>query len=182
MIRINTFGVLERLKATVLSAIAIGLCFLCFSAPAFANASVPNAEPSINSNLVAYYYMADEDTTEETRQVWEHHIEAWDNSDLADIMSDYSEDSILILNNTVYKGIDEIACVFDSLYDIFADGNNIIAPETIEGEAIYITWNYTPPNDHAYDGTDSFVVRDRIIEYQTIASRLYEKYPVCTMM
>ncbi|NER38425.1 MAG: nuclear transport factor 2 family protein [Oscillatoria sp. SIO1A7] len=177
MIRINPLGVLERLKATVLSAIAIGFCFLCFSAPALANASVPNAEPSINSNLVAYYYM-DEYTTEQTREVWEHHIEAWDNSDIDEIMSDYSEDSVLILNNEIYKGIDEVACVFESLFDIFADGNNIIAPETIEGEAIYITWNYTPPNDRAYDGTDSFFLRDDIIEYQTIASRLYEEYPI----
>jgi len=175
----NLLEVVKRLKVWVVT--AIGLCFVGFSAPALADASVPNSEAIVNSNVLAYY-MADEDTTEETEAVWEHHIQAWDNSDLEEIMSDYSEDSILILNNTVYEGIDQVAGVFDRLFDIFADGNNIIAPETIEGEVIYITWNYTPPNDHAYDGTDSFVVRNGIIEYQTIASRLYETYPVCPMM
>jgi len=177
MISMNLFEIVKRLKASVVILIAVVLCFVGFSAPVLANASVPNSELIGNSNFLADY-MADEDTTEETKQVWEHHIQAWDNSDLEDIMSDYSEDSILILNNTLYKGIDQVACVYDSLFDIFANGNNIIAPETIEGEAIYITWNYTPPNDHAYDGTDTFVVRNGIIEYQTIASRLYEQYPI----
>ncbi|MEB3281787.1 MAG: nuclear transport factor 2 family protein [Lyngbya sp.] len=177
MISMNLLEILKRLKAWVVTSLAVLLCSAYFSAPVLADASVPNSEPIFNSNFLAYY-MADEDTTEETKQVWEHHIQAWDNSDLEDIMSDYSEDSILILNNTLYKGIDQVACVFDSLFDIFANGNNIIAPETIEGEVIYITWNYTPFNDDSYDGTDSFVVRNGVIEYQTIASRLYEQYPI----
>ncbi len=182
MISINLLGIWKWLKAGILTAIAIGLCFACFSNPVLADASVGNAELSLNANLAAYYLWLADETTEETRKVWEHHINAWDNSDLEDIVSDYSEDSILILNHTVYKGIDQVACVFDSLFEIFADDNNIIAPETIEGEVMYITWNYTPPNGHAYDGTDSFVVRNGIIEYQTIAFRLYETYPVCAFM
>ncbi|AOX02153.1 hypothetical protein BJP34_24345 [Moorena producens PAL-8-15-08-1] len=180
MIYINILGRLKWLKVGILTAIAIGLCWACFSAPVLADASVGNAEPRLNTNLVAYYNWRADETTEETIKVWEHHINAWANSDLEDIISDYSEDSILILNHTVYKGIDQVACVFDSLFEIFADGNNIIVPETIEGEVIYITWNYTPLNDHAYDGTDTFVVRNSIIEYQTIGSRLFQKYPVCT--
>ncbi|NES64466.1 MAG: nuclear transport factor 2 family protein [Okeania sp. SIO2D1] len=117
-------------------------------------------------------------TVDETKQVWAHHIEAWDANDLDAIMSDYTEDSILVLNNTVKKGIQEVRSVFDNLFKLFSNGENIISPEVIEGEIIYITWNFTPTNDHNYFGTDSFVVQNRIITYQTIGSLLYEKYPV----
>jgi len=117
-------------------------------------------------------------TVDETREVWAHHIEAWDANDLDAIMSDYSEDSILILNNTVKKGIQEVRTVFDNLFKLFSDGNNIIDPEVIEGEVVYITWNFTPTGDSSYFGSDSFVVQNRIITYQTIASTLYYKYPV----
>ncbi|NER04339.1 MAG: nuclear transport factor 2 family protein [Okeania sp. SIO3C4] len=115
---------------------------------------------------------------DETKKVWEHHIQAWDANDLDAIMADYTEDSILILNNTVKKGIEEVRSVFDNLFKLFSNGENIIEPAVIEGEVIYITWNFTPTNDQNYFGTDSFVVQNRIITYQTIASLLYKKYPV----
>ncbi|MEQ8752446.1 MAG: nuclear transport factor 2 family protein [Coleofasciculus sp. G1-WW12-02] len=122
--------------------------------------------------------MKTDKTTEETKKVWKHHIEAWDAGDLDEIMADYGEDSILILNNTVYKGIEAVRGVFGRLFQIFSNGENIIDPEVIEGEVIYITWHFTPTNDDTYFGTDSFVVHKSMIKYQTIASLLYEKYPI----
>lgn len=177
MIYINTLGIWKWLKAGILTAIAIGLCLACFSAPVLADAYVGKAEPSLN-NLVAYYPWIPYDTTEETREVWEHHIEAWDARDLDAIMADYGEDSILIRNNIVFKGIEEIRGVFDGLFHLFDNGKNIIDPAALEEEIIYITWHFTPDNDREYYGTDSFVVQNGIIKYQTIASLLYEKYLV----
>ena len=176
MISINPLGIWKCLKAGILTtAIAIGLCLACFSNPVLADASVGNAEPISNANLVAYYPFADE-TTQETKQVWAHHIEAWDARDLDAIMAGYGEDSILIRNNIVFKGLEEIRGVFDGLFQLFDNGNNIIDPAAIEEEVIYITWHFTPNNDREYYGTDSFVVQNGIIKYQTIASLLYEKY------
>ena len=117
-------------------------------------------------------------TVDETRQVWEEHIKAWDANDLDAIMVHYTEDSILILNNTVKKGTEAVRNVFDNLFKLFSNGENIIAPAVIEGEIIYITWNFTPTGDNSYFGTDSFVVQNGMIAYQTIASLLYEKYSV----
>ncbi|MEL7036506.1 MAG: nuclear transport factor 2 family protein [Cyanobacteria bacterium J06592_8] len=121
-----------------------------------------------------------EETTEETKKVWQHHIQAWDAVDLDAIMADYSEDSILILNNTVKKGIEPVRNVFANLFDLFSKGQNIIDPEVIEEEVIYITWHFTPEAEGGtcYFGTDSFVVQNSIIKYQTIGSSLYEKYIV----
>ena len=117
-------------------------------------------------------------TVEETRKVWEEHIKAWDAGDLDAIMVHYTEDSVLILNNTVKKGTEAVRNVFDNLFELFSNGNNIIKPEVIEGEVVYITWKFTPTGDSSYFGTDSFVVQNENIAYQTIASTLYDKYEV----
>ena len=117
-------------------------------------------------------------TTQETEKVWKHHIDAWDARDLDGIMEDYCEDSIFIGNNKVYKGLAEIRGIFASLFDIFDHGENIIDPEVIIKELIYITWNFTPTDDDSYFGTDTFVVENGIIIYQTVASLLYDKYPI----
>ena len=64
------------------------------------------------------------------------------------------------------------------IFELFSNGNNIIKPEVIEGEVVYITWKFTPTGDSSYFGTDSFVVQNENIAYQTIASTLYDKYEV----
>ena len=117
---------------------------------------------------------------EETKKVWEEHIKAWDARDLDAIMVHYTEESIMILNSTVKKGITEIRNVFDNLFKLFSNGENIIDPVITEGEVVYFTWNFKPEAEggNAYFGTDSMVVQNGIVTYQTIASLLYEKYLV----
>ena len=116
--------------------------------------------------------------TEETKKIWKHHIDAWNARDLDEIMKDYSEESILIGNSKVYRGTEAIRGVFASLYEIFDNGSNLIDPEVIVKEVIYITWNFTPKDDDSYFGTDSFVIENGIVIYQTVASLLYEKHPI----
>ncbi|MBD2409365.1 hypothetical protein FACHB389_32105 [Nostoc calcicola FACHB-389] len=116
----------------------------------------------------------------ETQRVWQKHIEAWDASDLDAIMEDYTEESVMILNNLMLEGTKAIRNVFANLFKLFNDGDNKIEPAVIEGEVIYIIWNFKPraENGKSYFGTDTFVVQDGIIKYQTIASELYKKYLV----
>ena len=124
--------------------------------------------------------MKDEQKVAETQSVWEEHIAAWDANDLDAIMKDYTEESVMILNNSMLKGTEAIRNVFAKLFELFNNGHNEIARAVITGEVIYITWNFTPQaeNGNSYFGTDSFFVQDGIIKYQTIASELYKKYPV----
>lgn len=117
-------------------------------------------------------------TADETKKVWAEHIQAWDARDLDGIMVHYTEESIMIVNNRVYRGTQAIRKVFQHLYNLFDNGENIITPAVIEEQVIYITWNFTPTNNSEYFGTDSFVVQKGMIKYQTIASKLYDTYPV----
>lgn len=116
----------------------------------------------------------------ETKRVWQEHIQAWDASDLDAIMEHYTEESVMILNNSMLQGTKAIRNVFANLFKLFNDGENKIDPAVIEGEVVYIIWNFKPgaENGKSYFGSDTFVVQNGLITYQTIASQLYEKYTV----
>lgn len=113
-----------------------------------------------------------------TSDVWNHHIQTWQARDLDGITSDYSEDSVLILNNEVFQGTAAIRRVFEQLFQIFDHGENRIDEPVLHGRIVYITWHYTPAIDKEFFGTDTFVIEDGKIAVQTIASPLYEAYPI----
>ncbi|GLW18606.1 hypothetical protein Stsp01_53490 [Streptomyces sp. NBRC 13847] len=121
---------------------------------------------------------ASEATTRATEGVWKRHIEAWGHHDLDAIMRDYNKDAVLVLNNQTYVGKAEIRKVFERLFEIFGQGENPIDTPTIKDRIVYITWHFAPNGRQAVFGTDSFVIEDDAISYQTIASPLYETYPV----
>ncbi len=116
--------------------------------------------------------------TPSTQEVWQHHIKAWEAGDVAGITSDYTDSSILILNNQVFRGKAAIANVFSQLFQIFGTGQNKLDQPVIDGRIIYLTWNYTPKDEHAFFGSDTFVVEKGKIQFQTIASELYFNHPV----
>lgn len=119
-------------------------------------------------------------TTRATEEVWKRHIDAWSKRDLDSIMSDYTEDAVVVLNNQTYEGRPAIRKVFQRLFEIFDQGENHIDTPTIKDRLVYITWHFTPRGQQTVFGTDTFVVENDAISYQTIASPLYGKYPVPT--
>jgi ketosteroid isomerase-like protein len=110
-----------------------------------------------------------------TNEVWTHHIEAWQARSLDAIVSDYNEDSVLILNNQVFKGTRAIKNVFAQLFGIFDHGQNRIDTPVLSGRIVYITWHFTPTGESEFFGTDTFVIEQGKIAVQTIASPLYDR-------
>jgi len=113
-----------------------------------------------------------------TEQVWQHHIQAWEKQDLSEIAADYDTESVLTLNNRIFKGRDAISSVFLQLFRIFNAGANRIDTPVIIDRYVYITWHFTPTGHREFFGTDTFVIEDGKIVLQTIASPLYEIFPV----
>lgn len=111
-----------------------------------------------------------------TEQVWEEHIQAWIDRDLDAISVHYDENSLMVVNNVMFRGPKEIREVFAYLFHRFDNGSNVIDPAIVDDRTIYITWNFTPSESKdAIYGTDTFFVEDGIIKVQTIASKLYQK-------
>lgn len=114
----------------------------------------------------------------DTESVWQHHISAWSSRDLNAIVSDYDEKSLLIVNGKSFMGRNEIRKVFTELFNIFDHGSNRIDPVIIYDRIVYITWHFTPNNLKEFYGTDTFVIENGKIRVQTIASPLYDQFPV----
>lgn len=116
-----------------------------------------------------------------TDEVWHHHIKAWEDRSVGDIVSDYTDESILVLNNQVFKGQEQIAQVFTQLFGIFDAGVNRIDTPLVFGRFVYITWHFTPTTQSEFFGTDTFVIENGKITLQTIASPLYEAFPISSL-
>ena len=114
----------------------------------------------------------------DTAEVWDHHIAAWEARDLDAIASDYSETSVLVINNQVYVGPEQIKPVFARLFEIFDAGTNAVDEPLLIDRLVYITWHFQPEGAPVHHGTDSFVIENGKIVYQTIASTLYEAFPI----
>lgn len=112
-----------------------------------------------------------------TESVLDHHLDAFTDQDLEETLVDYSDDSIVITNMGVFRGLDEIEELFSGLYEEFgAQAATVELDErTIEGDYAYIVWHGgTPENDYEFC-TDTFVIRDGTIHRQTFAGKIEPK-------
>lgn len=113
-----------------------------------------------------------------TTEVWEHHKKAWQAKSLDAIVADYTDTSIVILNNQSFKGINAIRGVFSQLFSIFDNGINTIDEPVIIDRFVYITWHFRLNGEGEKFGTDTFLIENGKITAQTIGSPLYYIRPV----
>jgi hypothetical protein len=112
-----------------------------------------------------------------TEDVLDHHLDAFTDQDLDETLVDYSDDSVIITNMGVFRGLDEIEKLFSGLYEEFSQAGSEVDLEqkTVEDEYAYIVWNgETPDNDYEFC-TDTFVIRDETIHRQTFAGKVAPK-------
>jgi ketosteroid isomerase-like protein len=112
-----------------------------------------------------------------TEDVLDHHLDAFGSQDLKATLEDYTDDSVIITNMGVFRGVDEIEGLFEGLYEEFAapEASVVVDQQTVEGEYAYIVWHgETPENDYEFC-TDTFVVRDGTIHRQTFAGKIEPK-------
>lgn len=112
-----------------------------------------------------------------TKEVFEHHTEAFGDLDMEEIMADYDEDSIVVTNFGTYKGLNEIQSMFEDFFEEYdsPDVDFAVHDQVIEGDIAFFTWE-ADTLKHTYKfGTDTFIIQDGIIRYQTVAVDAIEK-------
>jgi ketosteroid isomerase-like protein len=125
---------------------------------------------------VGVRYPVDEDAAEAgVRDTWTRHIAAWNARDLDAVMLDYHEGSVVIRNDEVYRGLDEIRSLFADLFARFAHVTAGSVDRVVQtGGVVYITWRATAKVDGAevssQQGTDTFAISGDKIEAQTITA------------
>jgi uncharacterized protein (TIGR02246 family) len=98
-----------------------------------------------------------------TAAVLERHLQALAVGDVDALMADYADDAVVISGPNPIRGREAITQMFKA---ISANPPQIVEEvHVVDGEVGYITWH----SDHMPFGTDTFVVRDGKIVYQTVA-------------
>lgn len=105
--------------------------------------------------------------TRTPEEIFGHHGNALGAEDLDDIISDYTDDAILVVNKQVYRGKEGARQVFTQLLSdvpqakwdldtVFADN------------VLYLEWKATGGGRKIEDGIDTFVFEDGMIKVQTV--------------
>ena len=109
------------------------------------------------------------------RGIFDHHIKALRTGDLADILSDYAEDSVIIGPDGVVKGRQAIGALFQGFlssllkpgtYDLQVD------VEHVQDEIVYVLWHAKCVPADVVFAADTFVIRDGKIAVHTFAPKL----------
>lgn len=111
-----------------------------------------------------------------TQDVFEHHFQAFKDQDMEEMMKDYSEESLVVTGNGTFKGLDEIEAMFEGFFEEFS-GEYFVesTQEVIEGDIAWFTWRADNPSMFYEFGSDTFIIIDDVIRYQTVAAVGHEK-------
>lgn len=104
-----------------------------------------------------------------TQAVLEHHLEAF-YLGIDAIMDDFTDDSVIITSSATYRGLLEIRAFFTALIEGLPAGFDEavkILRQEIVGEVAFLLWEAKPWFPFC---TDTFVVRNGKIAYQTFAT------------
>jgi hypothetical protein len=112
-----------------------------------------------------------------TATTLQHHLESLAAGDLEAILSDYDEGSVLITPDGPLRGLAEIRRLFEKIVTVMLPpGSELeILRTECERELAYTVWRGSSANFSFLIGTDTFIIRDGIIVYQTFAAQIVPK-------
>jgi ketosteroid isomerase-like protein len=112
-----------------------------------------------------------------TKEILDHHWDAFTTQDLDMVMEDYDDDSVVITNLGTFHGLDGIEELFTGIFDEFSQPGSTaeLEMEEIVGDTAYIVWHgETPDNEYTF-ATDTFRIEDGVITVQTFGGKIDAK-------
>ena len=107
-------------------------------------------------------------TQDQAAAVLQHHMDCALAGDSQGVLSDYTEDSIIIMPTGTFRGVEGYQEAMGQLSHLFTEENrskmNMVRKE-VQGDVAYLAWTM---GDVIPFGTDTFVVRNGKIATQTI--------------
>jgi ketosteroid isomerase-like protein len=111
-----------------------------------------------------------------TKEVLDHHVAAFIETDVEEIMKDYNAGSELLTPQGAVQGLRAIRAFFEEIFKIFPKGSGLdIKQEIIRGNIAYISWTGQSPFVNISMGTDTFVMEGVKILYQTLGAHIVAK-------
>ncbi|HEU5164735.1 MAG TPA: nuclear transport factor 2 family protein [Chitinophagaceae bacterium] len=110
----------------------------------------------------------------DTKDLILRHINSFIENDLDAVLSDYTNESVLITQEMTYKGPDEIRGFFSSLVKHFPVQNSSFVLDTLvaDGKLAFLVWHGKTPTIEVSFGTDTFIIDNRKIKQQTFAGQI----------
>ena len=111
--------------------------------------------------------------TRTPEEVFAHHGSALGAEDLEEIVADYADDAILVVQKKVYRGKDGAREVFTQLLQDVPQAEWQL--ETVfADDVLYLEWQATGGGRKVEDGIDTFIFRDGMIRVQTVVYSLQQ--------
>jgi hypothetical protein len=101
-------------------------------------------------------------------QVFRHHNSAIEAEDLYAVMTDFNERSIVITQEKICKGRDEIEVFYTAWLERFA-GATWSTKTNIKDEALLVEWTANLPDGQSISGADTFVFQNGLIALLTVS-------------
>lgn len=113
------------------------------------------------------------DTVEQTLM---HHLIAFSNNNLDEILKDYTTESVIMTPNGTIKGLSEIREFFKDFFAVIPTGSSFtMKQKSIIGNVAYILWASETSSTKISVGTDTFVFDSDKIQYHTVADDRVQK-------
>lgn len=112
-----------------------------------------------------------------TTEVFQHHLEAFAAGEVDEILKDYSDSAVVIYNERVARGLDEIRLFFEHWLDaLLPPGCRFDLDHVqIADDLVFITWTAETEKLEFELGTDTFLIRDSKVQRQTVAAKIRQK-------
>lgn len=103
-------------------------------------------------------------------QILMHHLVAFGENNVDEILKDYTEQSVIMTANGTIKGLTEIRTFFKDFFEVIPTGSSFtMKQKMIEGNVAYIAWASKSRTTEILMGTDTFVFEGDKIVYHTVA-------------
>ncbi|HET7280137.1 MAG TPA: nuclear transport factor 2 family protein [Dermatophilaceae bacterium] len=106
-------------------------------------------------------------TTRTPQEVFAHHGQSLGAEDLEEIVADYADDAILIVQKQVYRGKDGARQVFTQLLSDVPQAHWEL-DQTFADDVLYLEWKAAGGGRKIDDGIDTFIFEDGMIRVQTV--------------
>jgi hypothetical protein len=114
-------------------------------------------------------------TTRTPQETFQHHGEVLVAGDLEGIVSDYSEDALIITPDGSLRGKDGVRQAFTKLLGDVPNAQWALPTQVFEDDILFLEWTAESEKTKIEDGIDTFVFRDGLIRVQTVRYTLQDK-------
>jgi hypothetical protein len=106
-----------------------------------------------------------------TKEVFDHHLKAFQQNDLDGVMSDYTEESILITPEKTYTNLADLREGFAGAFKASpTQGTTMtVIKSVVTKDLAYMVWKATTPTMEFKYCTDTFIIQNGKIIQQTFA-------------